>query len=97
MTVAQHNKTPKPQDLIQNLVDAAMDQPRPTPELIDALTTLVESYACGGQESGLAIAAALMGRKGGKRGGYARAASLTPERRREIARNAALTRWHGKR
>ena len=30
---------------------------------------------------------------GGKKGGKARAASLSPQRRREIARKAALTRW----
>ena len=30
---------------------------------------------------------------GGKKGGKARAASLDPQRRREIARKAALTRW----
>jgi hypothetical protein len=29
----------------------------------------------------------------GRRGGYARAAVLTPERRREIARTAAEARW----
>jgi len=40
--------------------------------------------------SEISRAAALMGRKGGLRGGPARAAALTPERRREIARNAAL-------
>jgi hypothetical protein len=31
--------------------------------------------------------------RGGKRGGPARAAKLTPERRAEIARNAAQARW----
>ncbi len=35
-------------------------------------------------------AAAELGRKGGQ----ARAAKLTPERRREIARKAALARWN---
>ena len=34
-----------------------------------------------------------LGRRGGKKGGAARAAKLTPERRREIARNAAEARW----
>lgn len=29
-------------------------------------------------------------------GGTARAAALTPERRKEIARNAAKARWEGK-
>ena len=33
------------------------------------------------------------GRKGGVKGGPARAAALTPERRREIARKAAAKRW----
>ena len=38
-------------------------------------------------------AAVSLGRKGGLKGGKARAASLTPERRAEIARKAAATRW----
>lgn len=39
----------------------------------------------------LASAAAQLGRKGGK----ARAANMTPERRKEIARKAAEKRWKG--
>jgi len=34
-----------------------------------------------------------LGRLGGLRGGPARAAALSPRRRREIARAAALVRW----
>jgi hypothetical protein len=34
-----------------------------------------------------------LGRLGGRKGGEARAAKLTPERRSEIARNAAAKRW----
>ena len=37
--------------------------------------------------------AAALGRLGAQRGGLARAASLSPRRRREIARAAALARW----
>ena len=37
--------------------------------------------------------AVALGRLGGKKGGKARADKLTPERRREIARKAAATRW----
>lgn len=37
--------------------------------------------------------ASALGRLGGQRGGLARAAALTPKRRREIARAAALARW----
>ncbi len=38
-------------------------------------------------------AAVTLGRLGGLKGGKARAESLTPERRAEIARNAAAKRW----
>ncbi len=38
-------------------------------------------------------AAVEMGTLGGKRGGAARAAKLSPERRREIAQKAAQKRW----
>lgn len=39
-------------------------------------------------------AAVELGRLGGMKGGKARAKKLTPERRSEIARNAANKRWH---
>jgi len=39
-------------------------------------------------------AAVALGRLGGKKGGIARAAKLTPERRSEIARRAAQARWN---
>jgi hypothetical protein len=35
------------------------------------------------------------GRKGGLKGGAARAAKLTPKRRSEIAKKAAQARWKG--
>ena len=38
-------------------------------------------------------AAVALGRLGGKKGGKARAASLTPEQRKEIAQKAAKARW----
>lgn len=38
-------------------------------------------------------AAVTLGRLGGKKGGKARAASLSAERRSEIARGAARSRW----
>jgi hypothetical protein len=40
-------------------------------------------------------AAHALGSAGGKIGGPARASSLSPRRRTEIASNAALIRWHG--
>jgi hypothetical protein len=41
-------------------------------------------------------AAVALGRRGGLKGGKARAANLTPEARSEIARRAAKARWKGK-
>lgn len=38
-------------------------------------------------------AAVAMGRKGGLKGGKARAQSLTPTKRAEIAKKAAISRW----
>lgn len=38
-------------------------------------------------------AAVELGRLGGKRGGVARKAALTPEQRKEIAKKAAAARW----
>jgi hypothetical protein len=38
-------------------------------------------------------AAVALGRKGGLKGGKARAASMTPEERSEAARKAAAARW----
>lgn len=41
----------------------------------------------------LRLAAAELGRRGGLKGGKARAAKLSPEERSEIARKAAVARW----
>jgi hypothetical protein len=41
-------------------------------------------------------AAVALGRLGGKKGGAARAAKLTPKQRRQIAKKAAATRWAAK-
>jgi len=37
--------------------------------------------------------AVALGRRGGRKGGPARAANMTPEERSESARNAVLARW----
>lgn len=44
-------------------------------------------------EDGKNVAAVELGKLGGKKGGNARAASMTAERRREIAQKAAAKRW----
>ena len=41
-------------------------------------------------------AAVMLGKLGGKKGGKARADSLSPERRRQIAKKAAAARWANK-
>ena len=40
--------------------------------------------------------AKVMGRRGGLKGGRARAEKLSPERRSEIAKKAAMARWASK-
>jgi hypothetical protein len=40
-------------------------------------------------------AAVALGRLGGLKGGKARAAALSARKRKEIAKKAAATRWHG--
>jgi hypothetical protein len=37
--------------------------------------------------------AVLLGRRGGKKGGLARAANMTPQERSDSARKAVLARW----
>lgn len=39
-------------------------------------------------------AAVELGKLGGVKGGKARAAALSPERRKEISQQAAMARWH---
>jgi len=42
------------------------------------------------------LAASAMGKKGGLKGGHARAKVLSSKRRTEIAKKAAAARWHNK-
>jgi hypothetical protein len=57
--------------------------------MVDILTGQVEDRERTPEERGVDPAASAMGKKGGP----ARAANLTPERRAEIARRAAQKRW----
>jgi hypothetical protein len=81
-----HSSKPKrPRDvnqLAKAIVDLATGQPEPVVDL--ETETPSES---------LRQAAAELGRRGGLKGGKARAASLTPEKRSEIAKKAARARW----
>ena len=51
------------------------------------------AQACWTRLDGMNQHAVALGRLGGLRGGPARAATLSPERRREISRQAATFRW----
>ncbi len=72
--------------------------PRPRDPL--ALAKLIGDIATGQVEDkvedGKDPAASELGRIGGLKGGKARAETLSPERRKEIARNAARLRWAAK-
>ncbi|HTV31439.1 MAG TPA: RNA-binding protein [Xanthobacteraceae bacterium] len=60
----------------------------------DILTGQVEDRALKRPEDSTKDQAAVaLGRKGGLKGGKARAATMTAERRAEIARKAAKVRW----
>ena len=59
-----------------------------TEELSRVYTMLDEGYADGPRG-----AAQALGRRGGLKGGHARAAKMTPDERRESARKAAQARW----
>jgi hypothetical protein len=59
-----------------------------------AVATIAQLRAAGVVED-VSQAAVILGRAGGRVGGMARDASLTPERRSEIARKAARARWGG--
>jgi hypothetical protein len=65
------------------------------------LAKLITDIATGQAEpmvtdDGRDLAAVLMGRRGGIKGGRVRAERLSPERRREIAQQAAAARWSKK-
>lgn len=71
----------------------------PRPRDPNQLAKLVAEIATGETndrlltDDGRDLAAVLMGRRGGLKGGRARAESLSPEERRAIARRAAQARW----
>ena len=71
----------------------------PRPRDPNQLAKLIADIATGEQDDrfvtddGRDLAAVLLGRRGGLKGGRARAASLSAERRSEIAARAAKARW----
>lgn len=76
-------KKKRPRDLnklAKSIVDEATGEATPEPPPKD--------------EPSKDAAAVELGRRGGLKGGKARAEKLTPEERREIARKAAKARWN---
>jgi hypothetical protein len=64
------------------------------PRDLNALAASIVAEATGEPvDDGKNPAAVALGRLGGQKGGKARAAKLTPEERREIAKKAAEARW----
>ncbi len=61
--------------------------------IVDIATGEIEDREPTAEEQGKDPAAVSLGRRGGLKGGKARAASMTPKRRAEIAKKAAETRW----
>jgi hypothetical protein len=67
-----------------------LKRPRDANQLAKRIVDLATGNAVDDNEE---TDAARLGRVGGKKGGPARAAKLSPERRAEIARKAAQKRW----
>jgi hypothetical protein len=69
------------------------------PRDVNQLAKLITDIATGQQEDrikmddGRDLAAVMLGRRGGLKGGPARALSLSSDQRSEIARKAAAARW----
>lgn len=61
--------------------------------VVDVATGQREDRAPTPEEQGKNPAAVALGRRGGLKGGNARAAKMTAEQRAEIARKAAKARW----
>jgi hypothetical protein len=61
--------------------------------IVDIATGEIEDCEPTPEEQGKDPAAVSLGRRGGLKGGKARAASMTAKRRTEIAKKAAEARW----
>lgn len=70
--------------------------PADTNKKAKSIVDLATSEDITTEQDAIKAAAAALGRKGGLKGGKARAESLTAKRRSEIAKKAAKARWHNK-
>jgi hypothetical protein len=74
--------------------DRSRKRPRDPNQLGKLIVDIATGEAEGAQpDEGKNSAAVELGRKGGLKGGKARAAKLTPEQRSESAKRAARARW----
>ncbi len=76
--------------------DSMPKRSRKMPTDINQLAAKIVEMATNEQppaDDGKNLAAVALGRLGGKKGGKARAAKLTPEQRTTIAKKAAAARW----
>lgn len=85
--------------MIQGPMADSTDRKRPRDP--NQLAKLITAIATGDvqdavTDDGRDLAAVLLGRRGGLKGGRARAEALSPDRRREIAKKAAAARWDKK-
>ena len=90
-------------DQVSYVIFATMVKNRKRPRDINELAKLITDIATGevteetkDEDTGKDPAAVALGRKGGLKGGVARAAKLTPEQRKDIAKKAAAKRWEKK-
>lgn len=77
----------------------AHKRPRDTNQLAKSIVDLATGEASepvSGKDKEKDPAAVALGRKGGLKGGKARAESLSPKKRKEIAKKAAAKRWSKK-
>ena len=63
--------------------------------IVDIATGEIEDREPTPEEQGKDPAAVSLGRRGGLKGGKARAAKMTAKRRAEISKKAARARWRG--
>jgi hypothetical protein len=76
------------------MVERRKPRPRDPLQLAKLIGDIATGQTEDRAEDGKDQASSEVGRLGGLKGGHARSAKLSPERRREIARQAAFVRWN---
>lgn len=71
-----------------------LEQMPKRPRDVNQLAKMIVDLTTGDETEPEMSPRAKAGQLGGRIGGHARKAALTPERRKEIAKDAANARWH---